>query len=474
MVETDVIVIGGGLAGLSCAVALCDRGLRVTVLEATGTPGGRARSWTNGHTGDRVDIGPHIFLSDYRNMLALLDRLGTRDRIVWQGRKFLTLVERPEPLVIRMHRLPAPLHLLPSLLKAPQVPARDLLSNARVLWRAIRLTNDDVQALDGTSAEEFLRRSGVSAHFIDWFWRTGSMTLMNVPLGKCSAGALMRLFRYLLGASSAEIGLAGIGLGDLYVPAAVKAIEAGGGCVRLHAPVAALLGDEGATGVRLEDGSELHARCCVAALPPQDLQPLLPAAWRGRHAVFSALSSFEPSPYISTVLWFDRKLTNEPFWSKVWSPDTLHYDFYDLSNIRPGWGGRASVIACNLIYSARVPELSDDQVIAAAVREIGEFAPEAANARVVHASVHRIPMAIPSPHPGSERLRPGSKTPIDGLFLAGDWLDTGLPCSMESAVRGGWLAAEQVLAAMDRPASIALPPPETGGLVRLLGHRRLH
>jgi squalene-associated FAD-dependent desaturase len=473
MVETDVIVIGGGLAGLSCAVALCDRGLRVTVLEAGDAAGGRARSWTDAHSGDRIDIGPHILLSEYRNLLALLDRLGTRDRIVWQGRRFLTLVERPEPLVIRTHPLPAPLHLLPSLLKAPQASARDLLSNLGVFWRAMRLTDADVRALDRSDAESFLRGHGVSAHFIDWFWRSAAMTLMNVPLARCSAGALLQLFRYLIGVSGYQIGLAGIGLGDLFAPAAVKAIEAGGGRVRMRTPVAALLGDGPVTGVRLEDGSELHARWCVAALPPRELHGLLPPALRERHAVFSTLPAFEPSPYVSTYLWFDRKLTHERFWSKTWSPGTLHYDFYDLSNIRPGWGPRASVIACNLIYSGRAAHLSDDEVIAAAVREVGEFAPGAADARVVHASVHRIPMAIPAPHPGTERLRPGAATPVERLLLAGDWLDTGLPCSMESAVRGGWLAAEQVLAAAGRPESIALPPPQAQGLVRWLGHRQL-
>lgn len=474
MDDTDVIVIGGGLAGLSCAVALCDRGLRVTVLERGDEPGGRARSWTDAATGDRIDIGPHILLSEYRNLLALLDRLGTRDRIVWQGRRFLTLVERPEPLVIRTQPLPAPLHLLPSLVRAPQVSMRDLLSNRHVLRRTVRLTAADVRALDDMDAEAFLREHGVSAHFIDWFWRSGSMTLMNVPLAQCSAGALARLFRYLIGVSGYEVGLAGTGLGDLYGPAAVKAIESRGGRVRLRTPVAGLLGDDAVAGVRLADGSEMHARHCVAAVPPGDLLPLLPTPWRGRHAEFDALSSFEPSPYISSYLWFDRKLTRTPFWSKTWSPATLHYDFYDLSNIRPGWDGRASVVACNLIYSGRAAHLSDDEVIAAAVREIGEFAPDAAQARVTHASVHRIPMAIPAPHPGSERLRPGSKTAVDGLFLAGDWLATDLPCSMESAVRGGWLAAEQVLAAIGRPGSIAHAPPETEGFVRLFGHRTLH
>lgn len=471
--ETSVIIIGGGIAGLACAVALSDSGLRPVVLERDRLPGGRARSWTDRTTGDRVDIGPHILLSEYRNMLRLLDLLGTRQQVVWQDKKFITLVDRPHPVTIRMSRLPAPLHFLPSLLKVPQVSQRDLVSNARLLWLVARLTEADSLELDGTDAESFLRRMSVSERFIEWFWRSAAMTIMNTPLERCSAGALLGFFRYMMGISGYQVGFPAGGLGDLFAPAAARRIEAAGGRVLLNTAAAGITGNEqGVTGVRLTDGSHLAARWCVAAIPPQELPALLPDAWVGRQAQFRALSEFAPSPYVSSYLWFDRKLTDERFWSRVWSPETLNYDFYDLSNIRPGWGERPSVIAANLIYSDRAAHLSDEEIVAATVHEIAGYAPVAAQARVRHASVHRIPMAIPAPYPGTERLRPGPETPVEGLYLAGDWLQTGLPASMESAVRGGWLAAERVLAAAGRPRQVALPPPEVTPPLRLLAHLR--
>jgi uncharacterized protein with NAD-binding domain and iron-sulfur cluster len=233
---------------------------------------------------------------------------------------------------------------------------------------------------------------------------------------------------------------------------------------------------DGVTGVILADNTLIDARYCIAAVPPGTLREMLPREWAERHPVFRAPSGFEPNPYISSYLWFARKLTREPFWTRVWSPTNLNYDSYDLSNIRAGWADRPSVIASNIIHSGRADGLSDDAIIDATVRELAELVPQAARTPVVHAQVHRIPMAIPCPYPGTERKRPETRTPVRGLLLAGDWTRTGLPASMESAVRSGWLAAEQVLADEGRPQTLAVEVSETKGLagmLRRLAARRL-
>jgi 15-cis-phytoene desaturase len=209
-------------------------------------------------------------------------------------------------------------------------------------------------------------------------------------------------------------------------------------------------------GITLRDGAQLRADHVVAAVPPQDLKSL------GRDA-----PSIEPSPYISSYLWFDRKLTRERFWALLGAQKNLNSDFYDLSNIRRGWAGRPSLIASNIIYSHRAAPMSDAQVVAATQREIAEYIPQAAAARVVRAVVNRIAMAIPCPLPQSEGERPDSAV-SGSLSVAGDWTRTGLPCSMESAVRSGWLAAEEVLRAAGRPRSLALAPRPRDGLAGLI------
>ena len=431
-----VAIVGGGLAGLACGVALADAGLRVTIVERERELGGRARSWTDSATGDTIDLGPHVVHSEYRNMLAFLERLGTRELICWQPDKLITLSDGKRKVVLRHRRLPPPFSLLPDLIWKSGLSLRDLWSNNRTTWTAMRFGEEDVPALDRWSALAYLRAAGVTEPMIDWFWRFAALSVMNVPLERCSAAALLRVHSMLIGHRGIHFGFPAVGLGELFVPQAKAIIEASGGRVLTGTEVAALR----QSAVVLADGATVEADHVLDTRPPAHL---------------------EPSPYVSCYLWFDRKLTRERFWAQLGGLERLNTDFYDLSNIRRGWAKRPSVIASNIIYAHRAKDMSDEEIIARTREEIG------IQAGLVHAAVNRIPMVIPCPVPGSEVERPAPSASI-----AGDWTRTGQPCSMESAVRSGWLAAEELLRLAGRPRKLALEARPTAGLAGLVRRAR--
>ena len=464
----DVLIVGGGLAGLTAALALREQGLSLLVLERDTMLGGRAASWADPTTGDPVHIGPHILLSEYPNFLALLDLCGTRDQVAWQTGRFIRMVDGQREIDMTMADLPAPLHYAPSLLRDETVGHLDRLSNLPVSLLAARLSEEDVLRLDNVNAAAFLRSMGVTEWFLRRFWQFASMSIMNVPLELCSAGALLRFYRRLIGHRRYDVGFPRCGLGDLFGPPAQAMLEACGHRVELGAHVTGFTGDaQRVTGVELADGRRIEARVVVAALPPRALRRIARREWMDR-APFRDLVHFQACPYVSTYLWFDRKLTREQFWARSFDPNDLNCDFYDYSNIYPGPADRPSLIASNCIFCERASELSDAEIVAETVRELAEYLPEAASAKLVHSAVHRIPMAIHCPVPGTEQLRPDPKAPIDHLVLAGDWMKTGLPSSMESACASGFRAAELVLQALGAPVpALVHPPKPVEGLVRL-------
>jgi protoporphyrinogen oxidase len=277
-----------------------------------------------------------------------------------------------------------------------------------------------------------------------------------VPLERCSAAALMRVHSQLIGHRGLHFGFPAVGLSELYVERSVSVIERAGGTVMVDNEVMRVETAMTRQVITTRGGERFNSRCVVLAVPPAALSRLRPELTQARQ--------FEPSPYKSVYLWFDRPVTEERFWSLLWSPERLNYDFYELTRIRPRVHDGASLIASNIIHSHRVADWPDQEIVSATRRELESAAPAAAGARLLHSAVHHIPMAIPCPYVGTESRRPATRTPVPGLLLAGDWTRTRLPCSMESAVRSGLLAAEACLANLGEEGSIALAPRPNDGL----------
>ncbi|MEN9724245.1 MAG: hypothetical protein RJB38_2231 [Pseudomonadota bacterium] len=474
--QTDCLIVGGGLAGLTCAVALAERGVKPWVLEANDRLGGRAQSWRDERTGDQVDLGPHILLSVYSNMLSFLSRLGTDSAIHWQTDGIIHQTEGLRVDTFSESPLPSPLHLLPSIWKHRKISFKDLVSIRHLVALSLGLSEHETHAYDSITAAQLIERCGSSKAVKELLWDFISMSLLNVPSEEASATAFLRVVRYFSGTKNLWPGLAKVGLGELFTDQATRKIEEAGGKVRLRSRARSVLltpnsatpaSASGGTQVELEDGSVIEAKTLVLALAPQELASLLrPEDYP------TDLSRFESCPYLSVYLWFDRMVSHREFWARAYRSEDLNCDFYDLTRFRQGYQGRGSVITSNIIYSHRVARMSDAEVIEKTRAELEEHLPESRNAQLVHARVNRVPMAIHCPRPGTESLRPKTETAGRSYILAGDWIKTGLPSSMESACHAGFLAAEAVLRKLDHPDAgvhLALPVRGPGPLARWTG-----
>ncbi|MCY1013859.1 FAD-dependent oxidoreductase [Nannocystis pusilla] len=299
----------------------------------------RARSWKDPTTGDPVHVGPHIVTDCYPNFFRLLGRLGTADRVVWEPESLLyTMFDGARAIELRRSSLPPPVQMLATLRADPELGLLDLASNAAPARVALGLDEQAVLRLDGLDGAAALDILGVRPAMQRRYWQFAAMSILNTPLGRVSAGSLLRAFHHAITRDAVRVGFPGVGLGDLFAPGARAAIEAAGHPVWTGTSAAEILGDETrATGVRLVDGRILRARHVVSTLPPGDLAALLPESWQAR-AGLDSLRWFSPVPYVSVYLWFDRRITARQFWARSYHPDDLNCDFYDYANIYPDWG----------------------------------------------------------------------------------------------------------------------------------------
>jgi len=479
----DVVVVGAGVAGIASALALAKRGLGVVLVESRSILGGRARSWVDGVMRDPVHIGPHVVVTEYPNFFQLLEELGTRDKIVWQPwRHFLTWVKGKQEHHVRTLPLPAPASWGLASMTDPFVSMADKHSTVPAAVHCLGLSEDELLALDSESGAEFLRRLGVREAYVQHFWGFLSHAILNVPVEEVSAAALVRFFRRLVGRSSMEMGFADCGLGELLAPAR-GLLEASGARTLTSTEVVGFLEEGGAcAGVSLDDGRQLKARLgVVSTLPPQTLLPLLPRGWVQAHPSIRDLERLRPCRYLSVYLWFDRKVSEgKQMWARTYQKGDLNCEFYDFSEIYTGvdgrgtpWKERPSFIGSNIIDAGRLHELSDEELVEGTLRELGERF-ELAGAKVLHSVVNRVPMAIHRPVVGTERLRPDQASPVEGLYFGGCWTRTDFPSSMESAARGGYLAAERLLErhGLLRGQALAVPYGEIALGARLVGRLR--
>jgi squalene-associated FAD-dependent desaturase len=445
-VSPDVIVIGAGFAGLSAACALAERGARVHVLEARPTLGGRATAFTDPHTGERVDNGQHILVGAYRETFRFLRRIGSEEHVRVQPALAVDVIDttgRRSRLVCPP--LPSPLHLVAGVFDWDAMRWRDRFSllrlreplanaRARLLGKSDRLA-----ASPGETVRQWLDRNGQTPRLVEMLWAPLAVAALNQPIDIAAAEPFTRVLALMFGSDTRDAALAlpMKPLDELYVEPARAYIEAHGGRITTQAQARVVLDSDGVTRVEAR-GESTQAGAVICAAPWYAWPEILHSASSQRgalSAVLDAASNTPASPIVTVNLWFDRVVLDVPF---VGLPGRVNQWVFDK---REAFGEGTSHLATVSSGAESVVARSNEELIELALAEIRDAIPAAASAGFRHATVVRERRSTFSLAPGMPP-RPATRTGIKGLFLAGDWIDTGLPATIESAVISGHWAAE--------------------------------
>ncbi|HZP26622.1 MAG TPA: hydroxysqualene dehydroxylase HpnE [Dehalococcoidia bacterium] len=439
----DIIVVGGGLAGLAAACRLADAGRRVLLLEKRPFLGGRAYSYTDGRNELEVDNGQHVFLGCCTEYIGFLKSIGAYGQTYLQPRLDLLVIDKLTG-ASRLHAagLPAPLHLLPSFLAYKPLSLPEKLLAVYGLLRANAIDRVQQSDLDGVPFAEWLRSQRQTANAIRNFWNLIILPTLNDDVENVSTDlALMVLQQgFLRSRRGSAIGYAKVGLSRLVGEAALRYIEERGGRVTTGSGARELAFQDGhVTGV-LADGELLEADAYLLAVPPSALSDLLPPELRD-DPFFTRAARLQYAPIVNIHLWYDRPVMQEAFAAFVNSPMQWVFNKSRLWGVKDG--GQYLDISLSGAYD--FVDMPGQELIDLFTREISAFFPASRTARLLNSLVVKQPQATFSPRPGVGVLRPSQRTPIANLFLAGDWTDTGWPATMESAVCSGQLAARTIV-----------------------------
>jgi squalene-associated FAD-dependent desaturase len=440
----NVVVVGGGLAGITVALGLADTGVRTTLLERRPRLGGATSSFPR--AGLTVDTGQHVFLrccSEYR---GLLQRLGVQDLVLLQDRLDVTVLA-PGGARARLRRnsLPAPAHLAAAMAGYRHLTPAE---RARVVRGALvlRSLDPDDRSLDTRTVGEFLASHGQTGTTIDAFWDVFVTAALNLPSRRASLQLAARVFRtgLLDTASAGDIGWSRVPLGELHGEAAARALAAAGVPVQTRVVARGVVsGAERGWQVHT-DGGPLDADAVVLAVPAGDAATLLPA---GAIPVPERLSALGASPIVNVHVIYDRPVLPLPFVAAVRSPVQWVFD-----RTRPSGLTEGQYLAVSLSAADDWVDRPTEEVRSVFLPALAELLPRARSARVRAFFVTRERRATFRQRVGSNALRLGASTALPGLVLAGAWTDTGWPDTMESAVRSGRSAIRAVLEHLTRTA----------------------
>jgi squalene-associated FAD-dependent desaturase len=432
-----VAVLGGGLAGITAALDCARGGADVTLLESRPRLGGAAYS-VERH-GLHVDNGQHVFLRCCTAYRDLLKRLGALDGVTLQPRLEIPVLAPGRPTVwLRRSSLPAPAHVARSLMRYGLLTIPERVSVARAM-AALRHVDPDDPAADARRFGDWLHEHGQGTAAIERLWGLIARPTLNLVPEEASLAQAAYVFKTALleSAPAGDVGWACVPLSELHDVAARRALVRAGVDVNLRRRAEAITRDhDGRFEIEVSAGPTVHADRVVVAVQHDRVARLVP-----RDAELPAgLDHLGASPIVNLHIVYDRRVLEHPFVAGVDSPVQWVFDRTHSAGL-----GAGQYLAVSLSAAEPESKMTVDELRERYVEALSELLPAARAARVERFFVTREHAATFRATPGVRALRPGPRTSVPGLVLAGSWTDTGWPATMEGAVRSGAAAAREAL-----------------------------
>ncbi|AFY71191.1 zeta-carotene desaturase [Thalassoporum mexicanum PCC 7367] len=455
-------IIGAGLAGLSTAVELCDRGYAVEIFESRPFVGGKVGSWID-QDGNHIEMGLHVFFGCYYNLFSLMQKVGAFEHLLRKEHThtFINRGGRTGELDFRNFG-GAPFHGLKAFFTTSQLSLKDKLQNAIALGtspivRALvdpKGALDDIHKLDHISFADWFRSHGGSQASIEQMWNAIAYGLGFIDCENISARCMLTIFQFFATRTEASVlrMLEGSPQEFLHNPI-VKYIESKGGKIHLRQGIREILfeGEGDATSVTglvvgKEDSEEIiTADTYICATDVPGVKRLLPEKWR-QWDQFANIYKLAAVPVVTVQLRFDGWVSDLD--NLLYAVGVDFSTFADLAVTSPTdyyKEGEGSLLQLVLTPGDPFIKESNEAIVEHVLAQVHEVLPNSRDLNVLWSSVVKLAKSLYREAPGMDVYRPDQKTPIANFFLAGSYTMQDYIDSMEGATISGRRCAGAVL-----------------------------
>jgi squalene-associated FAD-dependent desaturase len=436
-ISPKVCIIGGGIAGLSAAVFLVNEGVNVTLIEASPKFGGRAYSFFDKSLNEYIDNGQHILASWYNNTFDFLRIIGSIDNIKEQDTLEISFADsNGKKYELKCPDIPPPFHLIKGIFGYKAVGLKEKTGIVK-LMNAVTKDKFSDEELKAITTADLFRLTNQGENLIRYFWEPFIIAVFNAEPEETCAWYFTEMIKTgFLKKGGSNLVFPLKGLNELYVNKSIEYLKSHDVNIISNCSVKKLnIKDNLVTSVIAENDEEMKFDYYVSAVPFFDFESMIDNELFNNQYHFTR--KLKPSTIINVHLKYEIKNGSE----------ISIKDFTGILNSTIQWVFKTGKNQLCLVISSanRLAGKSKEELIATAIEELERSLPEFQNAEFIYARVVKEKRATFLPDIESVKSRPANKTGINNFFITGDWTDTGLPATIESAVLSSKKCTKELL-----------------------------
>ena len=447
--KKSVLILGGGLAGLTAAKRLTDKGFQVKVLEKREIFGGKVSAWKDDE-GDWIESGTHCFFGAYSVLYDLMKEIKTDHAVVWKEHQLTYTLAGGEHFTFNTWDLPSPLHLLPAIVKNGYFSFGEMAAFAKSLIPLALKKEKYAPTQDHLTFTEWAHEKKFGNRLLEKMFRPMALALKFIPPEEISAKIILDVTETFYRIPDASRMGFLKGSPQEYLTQPLIDYSASKGAIFKNRTVVEELLFDGTeiNGVQLRNGEILTADYYLCALPIHNLNKVLPDALKKHDPFFGNLDKLEGVPVISVQIWYDREITDAD--NVLFSPDGVIPVYANLARTTPDYctlrgepfSGKTRFEFC-VAPAKDLMALPKEEIIRLVDQSVRNCYPDTSRgAKILKSTLVKIPQSVYAPLPHMEQYRPSQKTPLRNLFLAGGFSRQLYYDSMGGAVMSANLAVD--------------------------------